>query len=110
MNKIINVFLIMLLVVSGCKKDDDDPAANNNNNSTSTTIAQDKQNISNSFASMENCINSLKNGFGAEALQNFLNLDEGDVLSENWIEDMTENIDDLLNWSVTNKIDVIDWR
>jgi len=26
-----------------------------------------------------------------------LNLDEGDVLSENWIEDMVENIDDLLN-------------
>ena len=63
----------------------------------STTVAQDKQDISNTFASMENCISSLKNGFGAEALQNFLNLDEGDVLSENWIEDMVENIDDLLD-------------
>ena len=73
MNKIINVFLIMLLVVSGCKKDDDDPAANNNNNSTSTTIAQDKQNISNTFSSMESCITALKNGYGANALKNFLN-------------------------------------
>ena len=63
----------------------------------STTVAQDKQDVSNTFASMENCISSLKNGYGAEALQNFLNLDEGDVLSENWIEDMVENIDDLLN-------------
>ena len=62
-----------------------------------TTVAQDKQNISNTFASMENCISALKNGFGAEALQNFLNLDEGDVLSENWVEDMVENIEDLLD-------------
>jgi len=64
---------------------------------STTTVAQDKQNISNSFASMENCISSLKNGYGATALKNFLNLDEGDVLSENWINDMADNIDVLLN-------------
>ena len=65
---------------------------------TSTTnVAQDKQNISNTFASMENCISSLKNGYGANALKNFLNLDEGEILSENWIEDMIENIDGFLN-------------
>ena len=64
---------------------------------STTTVAQDKQNISNTFASMENCVSSLKNGFGAEALQNFLNLDEGEVYSEAWIEDMTEKIDDLLD-------------
>tara|TARA_B110000858_G_C17734367_1_gene441779 strand:+ start:159 stop:1244 length:1086 start_codon:yes stop_codon:yes gene_type:complete len=96
MNKIINVFLIILLVVSGCKKEDD-PVVNNNNNSSSTTIAQDKQNISNTFSSMESCITTLKNGYGATALKNFLNLDQGEVLAEDWIEDMLDNIDDLLD-------------
>ena len=95
MKQIINVLLIMLLVVSGCKKEDD-PVVNNNN-SSSTTIAQDKQNISNTFTSMEGCITTLKNGYGATALKNFLNLDEGEVLADDWIDDMTENIDDLLD-------------
>jgi len=67
--------------------------------SSTTTVAQDKQNISNSFASMENCVSSLKNGFGATALKNFLNLDEGDVLSEDWIQDMVDNIDGLLDFN-----------
>jgi len=78
--------------------------------SSNTTVAQDKQNISNSFASMENCVSSLKNGFGATALKNFLNLDEGDVLSENWIEDMVDNIDGLLDVNAiddNNKFDYL---
>ena len=93
MKKITNLFLIILLVVSGCKKEDD-PVVNNN---ASTTISQDKQNITNTFESMESCVNSLKNGYGATTLKNFLNLEEGDVLAEDWIEDMLDNIDDLLD-------------
>jgi len=95
MKNLLNYFLVILLAVSGCKKEDD-PVVNNNN-SSSTTIAQDKQNISNTFTSMEGCITTLKNGFGATALKNFLNLDEGEVLADDWIDDMTENIDDLLD-------------
>ena len=101
MKKITNLFLIILLVVSGCKKEDD-PVVNNTNNNTSTTISQDKQNITNTFESMESCVNSLKNGYGATTLKNFLNLEEGEVLAEDWIEDMLDNIDDLLD------IDAID--
>ena len=96
MKNIFNYFLILLLIVSGCKKEDDS-VVNNNNNPPATTIAQDKQNITNTFASMENCVSSLTNGYGATALKNFLNLNEGEVYSEDWIEDMTENIDDLLD-------------
>ena len=97
MKKITNLFLIILLVVSGCKKEDDPLVNNNTNNNTSTTISQDKQNITNTFESMESCVNSLKNGYGATTLKNFLNLEEGDVLAEDWIEDMLDNIDDLLD-------------
>ena len=96
MKKITNLFLIILLVVSGCKKEDD-PVVNTTNNNTSTTISQDKQNITNTFESMESCVNSLKNGYGATTLKNFLNLEEGEVLAEDWIEDMLDNIDDLLD-------------
>ena len=96
MKKITNLFLIILLVVSGCKKEDASSGLNPNNN-TSTTISQDKQNITNTFESMESCVNSLKNGYGATTLKNFLNLEEGDVLAEDWIEDMLDNIDDLLD-------------
>ena len=97
MKKITNLFLIILLVVSGCKKEDDPLVNNNTNNNTSTTISQDKQNITNTFESMESCVNSLKNGYGATTLKNFLNLEEGEVLAEDWIEDMIDNIDDLLD-------------
>ena len=97
MKKITNLFLIILLVVSGCKKEDDPLVNNNTNNNTSTTISQDKQNITNTFESMESCVNSLKNGYGATTLKNFLNLEEGEVLAEDWIEDMLDNIDDLLD-------------
>ena len=97
MKKITNLFLIILLVVSGCKKEDDPVVNNNTNNNTSTTISQDKQNITNTFESMESCVNSLKNGYGATTLKNFLNLEEGEVLAEDWIEDMLDNIDDLLD-------------
>ena len=97
MKKITNLFLIILLVVSGCKKEDDPVVNNNTNNNASTTISQDKQNITNTFESMESCVNSLKNGYGATTLKNFLNLEEGEVLAEDWIEDMIDNIDDLLD-------------
>jgi hypothetical protein len=97
MKKITNLFLIILLVVSGCKKEDNAAVNNNTNNNTSTTISQDKQNINNTFESMESCVSSLKNGYGATTLKNFLNLEEGEVLAEDWIEDMLDNIDDLLD-------------
>jgi len=61
-----------------------------------TTVAEDKQSIQNSFSSMENCIGNLKDGFGAQAMKNFFNLDEGDVLSEDWAGDMIEKLDEFL--------------
>lgn len=61
-----------------------------------TTVAQDKQNIQNTFSSMENCITKLKDGEGSQAIKKFLNLDEGEVLSENWVIDMIEKLDELL--------------
>lgn len=61
-----------------------------------TSVAQDKQNIQNTFSSMENCIGSLKDGYGAQALKNFFNLNEGNVLSEDWANDMIEKLDDFI--------------
>ncbi len=62
-----------------------------------TTVGKDKQNIQNTFSSMENCIGSLKDGYGAQALKNFLNLDEGNVLSEDWANNMIENLDEFID-------------
>ena len=61
-----------------------------------TTVAQDKENIHNTFSSMENCLRKLKDGEGSQAIKKFLNLDEGNILSENWANDMIEKLDDLL--------------
>lgn len=61
-----------------------------------TTLAEDKANIQNSFSSMENCIGNLKDGFGAQAMKNFFNLDEGNALSEDWAGDMIEKLDEFL--------------
>ena len=94
MKNLLNYLLIILLTISSCKKEDDPTTTNNSN---STTVAQDKQNITNTFTSMEGCITTLKNGYGATALKNFLNLNQGEIYSENWIEDMLDNIDDLLD-------------
>jgi len=95
MKNLFNYFLIFLLIISSCKKEDD--SVTTTTTTTSTTVTQDKQNISNTFTSMEGCITTLKNGYGATALKNFLNLNQGEVYSEDWIDDMVENIDDLLN-------------
>ncbi len=106
MKKIVNLFLLLLLF-GGCKKEDDQII---NNNSNSTTVTQDKQNISNTFSSMEGCITALQNGYGATALKNFLDLNGGDIYSEDWIDDMVDNIDGLLNLDAidnNNKFDFI---
>jgi hypothetical protein len=68
-----------------------------NSQTGATSVAQDKQNIQNTFSSMENCISNLSNGYGSQAIKNFLNLDEGEVLSENWVENMIDNMGDFID-------------
>ena len=79
-------------------------------NVSPTTVAQDQQNITNSFVSMENCMSELKDGYGAEALSNFLNLDEGDMLSENWVDNMFDNLDDFLNLNSIDDDNMFDFN
>ena len=106
MKNLLNYLLIILLTISSCKKEDDPTTTNNSN---STTVAQDKQNITNTFTSMEGCITTLKNGYGATALKNFLNLNQGEIYSENWIEDMLDNIDDLLDLDAIDDYNKFDY-
>ncbi len=91
------LLLLLIISISSCKKEENTPNNNNNNNNNNTSVVQDKQNISNSFTSMEGCISTLKNGYGATATKNFLNFNEGEMYGEDWIDDMVDNIDDYLN-------------
>ncbi len=96
MRKQLSYILILVFIFSSCKKETNLTTVPGNTNTNSTTITQDKQNISNTLTSMETCITVLKNGYGANALKNFLNLDQGEVLADDWIEDMIDNIDEVL--------------
>lgn len=64
-----------------------------------TTVEEDKANIQKTFDDLLMCTQDIKDSRAVTVLfRNFLNLYDGDVLNEDWIEDMTEELEDVIDF------------
>ncbi|MFZ4706722.1 MAG: hypothetical protein ACOYMF_12025 [Bacteroidales bacterium] len=89
------VCLVFLLgSILSCTKDNSKPDA------SSTTVAEDKQKIGATFDNSLNCAMQIRDGAFFQAFVKFLDLQNGDVLSENWIDNLSTELDNVanLNW------------
>ena len=63
-----------------------------------TTVAEDKANIEATFDEALECIRLLKNGEAVDVLlREFVGLSDGESFNEDWIEDLAENLEDVLD-------------
>lgn len=83
-------FLFILLVVVGCSKKDA-PV------DEATTVAQDKENIDNTFKQALGCVSTMKNGDFVQSAFQFMKLQSGEILNEEWITDMANSLDEVLD-------------
>ncbi len=64
-----------------------------------TTVAEDKANIQKTFDDLLMCTQDIKDSRAVTVLfRNFLNMSDGDALNEDWIEDMTEELEDVIDF------------
>ena len=63
-----------------------------------TTVEEDKKNIEQTFDDMLQCVRNLKNSTTADVfLRDFLNMSNGEVFNEDWIEELTEDLDQVID-------------
>ncbi|MEY5041217.1 MAG: hypothetical protein RLZZ414_759 [Bacteroidota bacterium] len=86
----IGLFFIGLL--SSCEKDE--PTSSGG---SSTTVAEDKQNIKATFDNTLVCFEQLKDGDFFQAIMNFLQLQNGNVINENWVSNMFDEMDNVVD-------------
>ncbi len=80
--------LVMIITLTSCDKDPDDII------DEQTTVSEDKTNIRNSLDNVLNGIEAMKNGDAITAIDDFLNIQDGEVLNEDWIEELFEELDE----------------
>ena len=101
----LSFFLFLIVFAGACKKNnnDDDMMDDDDMVVVETTVAQDKQNIQNTFTEALACVQTMKDGDLVNAFfRKFLNMSDGDVLNEDWIENIFDELDNVAN------IDVVD--
>ena len=91
--------ILLVAVMLGCKKDNVDPPEDKQ---TETTIAEDKQNIKTSFDQLSSCITQIRDSEGADAITDFLNLSDGDVMSEDWVLKVIDSLVTKLDFADIN--------
>lgn len=98
LNFLLSLLLITFLAFS-CKKDDDDGSEMEEEMEiVETTIAQDQQNIQASFDDGIACTAEMKNGKMVTSLmREFLDLADGEVLNDEWIDQIFTNFDNVVN-------------
>lgn len=82
-------FAFAALLSNGCKKEAVQSA-------TATTVEQDKQSIKASLDQLSSCVTQMRDGEGVQTIVKFLNLKEGEVLSEDWVSDIISKLDSVL--------------
>jgi hypothetical protein len=82
---------IALLSLASCDKKEDKPAEGD------TTVAQDKENITNTFNQAVSCVATMKSGDFTQSAFKFMNLQAGEILDEAWVSDITEKLDDIMD-------------
>ena len=64
-----------------------------------TSVAEDKANIQKTFDDLLMCTQDIKDSRAVTVLfKNFLNMSDGEALNEDWIEDMTEELEDVIDF------------
>ncbi len=63
-----------------------------------TTVAEDIENIKSSFNQMLSCVDDFKNSTTTDVMfRKFLKMSDGEVLNENWLEDLTDELDEVID-------------
>lgn len=62
-----------------------------------TTVAQDKEAVKLSLDELANSVKAMRDGSGAQTIIKFLNLKEGEVLNEDWVEEVVGGLDSLID-------------
>jgi hypothetical protein len=98
MKKLFSFLFISLFILTysltnhSCTK----PDGNGGSGSGTTTVAQDKEYINTSLAEINNCIKTIRDAEGFQTLFNFLDLRSGEVVNEDWIEEMFDELDEVM--------------
>jgi len=84
--------IIAISFLMACNDDDTPPPGG-----TETTVAEDRANIEATFDEALECIRLLKDGAAVDVLlREFLGLSDGEAFNEDWIEDLTLSLEDVL--------------
>ena len=64
-----------------------------------TSVEEDKANVQKTFDDLLMCVTDFKNSRSVDIFfRDFLNLTDGDVLNEDWIEDFTEDLENVIDF------------
>ena len=64
-----------------------------------TTVEDDKANIQQTFDNLFDCTSDFKDSRAVTVLfRNFLNLSDGEVINEDWIEDLTDDLEEVIDF------------
>lgn len=88
--QILFTLLCLFTILVGC--DSDDPVVEE------TTVEQDKGNINNSLDKLVACTKNLESGDFLQAGVDFLGLSEGEVMNEDWADDVFSNLSDVFDF------------
>lgn len=84
--KVFLLLLFGLLIINSCQKKKTEP-------DQTTTVAQDKQNIKNTFNTTISAITQFKNGDFFQFIVKFLELQQGEIINESWLNKLEEELD-----------------
>jgi hypothetical protein len=87
---ILPVALIITAVFNGCQKDADTPTP------IGTTVAQDKAFLNQTTANTNQCIQAARDGNFSQSVIKFLNLSNGTVGNENWVDSMQTALENVM--------------
>lgn len=63
-----------------------------------TTVSEDQANVQKTFDDLLMCVSDFKNSRSIDIFfRNFLNLSDGEVFNDNWIDDLTSDLEDVID-------------
>lgn len=83
--------LVFIGFLSSCEKDD------TTSGGSSTTIVEDKENIKATFDNTLVCVEQLKDGDFFQSMMQFLQLQNGNFINEDWVENMFDEMEDVVD-------------
>ena len=93
-----NLFLPFIILLSfatifSCANDDDDTMI------VETTVEDDKANVQQSFDDLVSCVQEVKDSRSfTELFTNFLNMSDGEVMNEAWVNSLTEELESVFDF------------